>query len=93
MKILREIPDDPVDSDVPSGASTRCSLGPVTASAKWGVYIYAKYAEYRLVGILHIVNGFAYFLTYLLHILHIILHILCHVLHSIVCTGIFLAIL
>jgi hypothetical protein len=47
-------------------------------SAKWGVYIYAKYAEYRLVTILHIQNGFAYFLTYFLHILHIILHILCH---------------
>jgi hypothetical protein len=58
------------------------------ASAKWGVYIYSKYAEYRLVSILHIQNGFAFLLTYFLHILHIILHILCHILH-IVC--IFLA--
>jgi hypothetical protein len=34
------------------------------SSAKWGVYVYAKYAEYRPVSILHIENGFAYFLTY-----------------------------
>ncbi len=52
-----------------------------SASAKWGVYIYAKYAEYRPVSILHIENGFAYFLTYFLHILHIILNIFCHILH------------
>ena len=50
-------------------------------SAKWGVHIYAKYAEYTPVSILHIENGFAYFLTYFLHILHIILHIFCHILH------------
>jgi hypothetical protein len=30
VKMLREIPDDSIDSDVPSGAST---------SAKWGVHI------------------------------------------------------
>jgi hypothetical protein len=31
--------------------------------------------------ILHVLNGFAYFLTFVLHILHIILHILWHILH------------
>jgi hypothetical protein len=33
-------------------------------SAKWGVHIYDKYAEYEPVTILHIPNRFAYFLTY-----------------------------
>jgi hypothetical protein len=55
----------------------------VVTSAKWGVHIHDKYAEYRPVSILHIPNGFAYFLTYFLHILHIILHIFCHILHII----------
>ncbi len=58
----------------------RCS-----APAKWGLHTYVKYAEYEPVTILHIPNGFAYFLTYFLHIMHVILHILCHILHTIAC--------
>ena len=37
-----------------------------TTSAKWGVHIYDKYAEYGLVTILHIPNGFTYYLSYYL---------------------------
>ena len=66
---------------------------PVT-SAKWGVHIYAKYAEYTPVSILHIENGFAYFLTYcfaysayyfayFLSYSAYCLHISCYILHII----------
>ncbi len=76
-----------IPDDILPAASRDAALwqawGPGT-SAKWGVHIYDKYAEYRPVSIRHIANGFAYFLTYFLHILHIVLHISCHILH-IVC--------
>ena len=55
--------------------------GILTTSAKWGVHIFSKNAEYAHVTVLYTCNWiffciFCIFLPQFLHILHVILHIL-----------------